>query len=104
LIKMDELKKTSVIVKPVISEKSYALADSKVYVFLVERHANKFEIKQAIEKAFNVKVAQVNTLTKLGKKVRNLRTGKIGQKPTYKKAYVKLRPGYQIDLFEEIRG
>lgn len=101
---MDDLKKTSLIVKPVVSEKSYGLADSKVYVFLVSKHANKFEIKQAVEAAFNVKVQNVNTLTKLGKRVRNLRSNKVGLKPTYKKAYVKLKPGYQIDLFEEIRG
>lgn len=100
----DDLKVTSIIVKPVISEKSFALIEQGVYPFYVNKKASKFDIKMAIEKAFSVKVIDVNTLNSKGKKIRNLRTGKYGKRPDRKKAYVRLFPGQKISAFDDIKG
>ena len=63
-----------VILKPVVSEKSYAASDRGQYTFVVAPDANKVQIKQAIEEIFKVKVTNVNTLNRAGKKQRT-RTG-----------------------------
>ncbi|MBI5234652.1 MAG: 50S ribosomal protein L23 [Deltaproteobacteria bacterium] len=88
----------SVIKSPVITEKSTAaVADGNKVVFWVELAANKKEVKEAIEKAFNVKVIGVNTqrvpgkLKKMGKYA--------GITSTRKKAYVTLKEGDKIELF-----
>src|SRR3954453_22664361 len=57
-----------VIIRPVVSEKSYALLDKGVYTFVVHPDANKIEIRQAVEAVFNVRVANVNTLNRKGKR------------------------------------
>ena len=57
-----------IILKPVVSEKSYALSDRGQYTFVVAPNANKVQIKQAIEEIFNVKVTNVNTLNRAGKR------------------------------------
>ena len=62
-----------VILKPVVSEKSYALLDAGVYTFIVASAANKIEIRQAVESLFNVEVVKVNTLNRKGKRKRNRR-------------------------------
>lgn len=59
-----------VIVKPVISEKSYGLLEEHKYTFIVAPHANKTEIKIAVEKVFGVKVVSVNTINRMGKRKR----------------------------------
>lgn len=59
-----------IILKPVVSEKSYALSDRGQYTFVVAPNANKVQIKQAIEEIFNVKVTNVNTLNRAGKRQR----------------------------------
>ena len=59
-----------VILKPVVSEKSYAASDRGQYTFVVAPDANKVQIKQAIEEIFKVKVTNVNTLNRAGKKQR----------------------------------
>ncbi len=59
-----------VIVKPVISEKSYGLLEDNKYTFIVAPHANKTEIKIAVEKVFGVKVVSVNTINRQGKRKR----------------------------------
>ena len=56
-----------VIIKPIVSEKSYSLIDEGKYTFEVDPRSNKTEIKQAIESIFKVKVASVNTLNRVGK-------------------------------------
>ncbi|MDQ1398301.1 MAG: large subunit ribosomal protein, partial [Acidimicrobiaceae bacterium] len=66
-----------VILRPVVSEKSYALLDQGVYTFVVRPDANKIEIRQAIEKIFNVNVVKVNTLNRKGKKKRHRRQPKM---------------------------
>ncbi len=64
-----------VILRPVVSEKSYAAIDSNVYTFVVADGANKIEIRRAVEEIFNVKVTNVNTVTRKGKRKRNRRSG-----------------------------
>ena len=90
-----------VIIRPVVSEKSYALIESNVYTFEVHSDAAKPEIRNAIEEIFGVKVASVNTLNRKGKSVRNRRTGKVGSRPDRKRAIVTLAEGDSIDLFKE---
>ena len=88
-----------VILKPVLSEKTYAMIESKRYVFVVDRRANKTEIKQAVEGIFGVKVAKVNTVTTIGKFKRMGRSE--GITPTVKKAYVTLtKDSKAIEFFE----
>lgn len=86
-----------VIIKPVVSEKSYANSDRGQYTFVVSPEANKTEIKQAVEKIFNVKVESVNTLHRLGKRQRT-RFG-YGKRADQKRAIVTLTEGEQIDVF-----
>jgi large subunit ribosomal protein L23 len=89
-----------VIIRPVVSEKSYALLDEGVYTFVVHPDSNKTEIKQAIEAIFAVQVAKVNTMNRNGKRKRNRRTFTYGKRPDTKRAIVTLAPGERIDLFE----
>ena len=88
-----------VIIRPVVSEKSYAAFDANVYTFVVAEDANKIEIRQAIEEIFNVKVTNVNTLNRNGKRKRNRRTGNWGQRAGQKRAIVSLAPGDTIEIF-----
>jgi large subunit ribosomal protein L23 len=90
----------SVLRRPVVSEKTYALMDKRVYVFEVDRDATKIDVRHAVEQAFGVRVAKVNTLTRKGKSLRNRRTGTIGHHPDTKRAMVTLVAGNKIDLFE----
>ena len=87
-----------VILKPVVSEKSYALLDAGVYTFVVHPDANKTEIRQAVESIFGVNVTKVNTLNRKGKKKRRGRW--FGTRPDTKRAIVTLAEGQKIDLFE----
>lgn len=86
-----------VLLKPVISEKSYGLLDENKYTFEVHPDANKTEIKIAVEKVFNVTVTSVNTLNRQGKR-RRTRTG-WGQRKSTKRAIVSVAPGDRIDIF-----
>ena len=90
----------SIILPPVVSEKSYELLDDGVYTFVVDPRATKIEIAGAIESIFNVRVAKVNTLNRKGKRKRNRRQATYGQRPDTKRAIVTLAPGGRIDLFE----
>ncbi|MEO9223684.1 MAG: 50S ribosomal protein L23 [Acidimicrobiales bacterium] len=89
-----------VILRPVVSEKSYGLLDSNVYTFLVAPTASKPEIHDAVEAIFGVEVVKVNTLNRKGKTSRNRRTGTLGKRPDTKRALVTLAEGHKIDLFE----
>lgn len=91
---------TQVLIKPVISEKSYGLMDEHVYVFVVDRRATKIDVRQAVEHAFNVRVEKVNTLNRTGKARRNRRTGTMGRRASTKRAFVTLHGDDSIDLFE----
>jgi large subunit ribosomal protein L23 len=89
-----------VVLKPVVSEKSYGLLDDNVYTFVVDPGANKVEIRQAIEAIFNVQVTNVNTLNRKGKRKRNRKSFTFGTRADTKRAIVTLAPGSKIDLFE----
>ena len=89
-----------VILRPVVSEKSYGLLDVNAYTFIVHPDANKIEIRQAVETIFNVKVAKVNTLNRNGKRRRNRRSWTYGKRPDTKRAVITLVEGDRIDLFE----
>ncbi|MCI8498134.1 MAG: 50S ribosomal protein L23 [Bacilli bacterium] len=86
-----------IIIAPVITEKSSVVSsDGKTYVFKCNKNANKFQIKDAVEKAFGVKVAKITTLNT---KAKNKRVGRYtGKTKTYKKAYVTLVDGDKIEL------
>ena len=86
-----------VLLKPVISEKSYRLVDDGKYTFLVAPDANKTQIRQAVEQVFRVKVTGVNTINRPGKR-RRTRYG-WGRRPDTKRAIVTLASGERIDVF-----
>jgi large subunit ribosomal protein L23 len=90
----------SILIRPIVSEKSYALMDRNVYVFVVDPRATKIDVRQAVERAFGVRVDKVNTMNRKGKATRNRRTNTVGHKPNTKRAIVTLHPGDKIDLFE----
>jgi large subunit ribosomal protein L23 len=89
-----------IILKPVVSEKSYSLIENGTYTFIVAQDANKIEIRQAVEAIFSVKVKNVNTLIRAGKKMRNRKTGGSGTRPDQKRAIVTLAGDDRIPLFE----
>lgn len=91
-----------ILIKPIITEKSTKLADKRnTYSFVVNKEANKIEIRNAVEAMFNVSVEGVNTAIMPGKpKSRSTKTAVVrGTKSSYKKAYVTLTPGETIDIF-----
>lgn len=89
-----------VIIRPVITEKAMEQKEKLNKVtFEVAKDANKMEIKEAVEKLFNVKVEKVNVINVHGK--RRVRFGRVlGKEPSWKKAIVTLKPGYSIEFFE----
>jgi large subunit ribosomal protein L23 len=89
-----------VIVRPVVSEKSYALLEDNVYTFIVAPKATKPEIRDAVESIFDVTVVKVNTLNRKGKRKRNRRNFSYGKRADQKRALVTLAEGDSIDLFE----
>jgi len=90
-----------VILRPVVSEKSYALMDEGVYVFIVANDSSKPEIRAAVEQVFGVKVESVNTLNRKGKTRRNRRSNTLGHRPDTKRAIITLAGTDRIDLFEK---
>ena len=86
-----------ILLAPVISEKSYGLLDENKYTFIVAPDANKTQIKIAVEKVFDVKVSDVNTLNRQGKR-RRTRVG-FGKRPDTKRAVVSVVDGQRIDIF-----
>ena len=86
--------------RPVITEKNTVLQAQGKYAFEVARQANKHQIKQAVEKAFKVKVSAVNVMTAPGK------TRRVGRRQvltrSWKKAIVTLQPGDKIEFFEGV--
>ena len=89
-----------VILKPVVSEKSYSLLDANTYTFVVHPDANKIEIRHAVEAIFNVRVDKVNTLNRQGKTKRNRKSWTVGRRAATKRAIVTLVQGDSIELFE----
>lgn len=94
-----------ILIKPIISEKAEMLTEKRnQYSFVVNRKANKLEIKKAVEEYYNVNVSAVNTMVVPGKaKSRFTRAGAIqGSVSPYKKAIITLAEGEEIDYFGDI--
>ena len=90
-----------VIIRPVISEKSYNLIEMEgQYTFEVDRRANKNQVKNAVEGAFDVRVQRVNTVNVKSKPKRQGMTR--GRTASWKKAVVKLAEGDRIEMFEGV--
>src|SRR5688500_18693595 len=95
----------TILVKPLITEKADTLSEGKSqYSFIVNKVANKIEIKKAVEALYTVNDEAVNTMIIPGKrKTRNTKKGVLhGRKPSYKKAVVTLASGENIDFFGDI--
>ena len=93
---------SQVIIRPVVSEKSYVLAANDKYTFRVHPDAHKTQIRQAIESLFDVKVVEVRTMSVKSKpKRRGLIQGRTRQ---WKKAVVQVRPGDTIPIFQGLQG
>ncbi len=103
---MPALTVDQVIIKPLITEKNTDLMDIDQYSFEVASVANKIQIREAVEKLFNVRVKAVNTMNVKGsRRSRAIRrgSGRIhGQERSWKKAIVTLFPGQRIDVFEQV--
>lgn len=84
--------------RPIITEKATLLHEADKYAFEVSKDASKPQIRQAVEKAFNVRVAKVSVMTVPGK-TRRMGRREITSSP-WKKAVVSLEPGHKISLFE----
>lgn len=94
--------------KPRMSEKAYQQSlINQTYVFVVPTSSNKVQIKEAVQAQFNVTVEEVNVVVQNGKKARSIRMGNrrarpiMGERSTFKKAYVRLKDGDSIKIFEE---
>ncbi|TMK42300.1 MAG: 50S ribosomal protein L23 [Actinobacteria bacterium] len=93
---------TQVLIRPVVSEKSYVLSAADRYTFRVHPDAHKTEIRQAVEQLFDVKVLDVRTLiVKPKPKRRGLTRGRTRR---WKKAIVQVRPGDTIPIFQRLEG
>jgi large subunit ribosomal protein L23 len=93
---------SQVIIRPVVSEKSYVLATADKYTFRVHPNAHKTQIRQAIEQLFEVTVVEVRTLSVKSKpKRRGYTSGRTRQ---WKKAIVQVKPGDTIPIFQGLQG
>jgi large subunit ribosomal protein L23 len=90
-----------IILAPVVSEKSYSALDHGVYTFVVHPEATKTEIKDAVQRIFEVKVVQVNTMWRRGKQKRTRYT--LGTRASQKRAVVTLAEGDSIEIFNPSR-
>jgi large subunit ribosomal protein L23 len=88
-----------VIRRPLITEKGARLGAEHKYVFQVHTGSNKHQIREAVEKAFNVRVASVNVMNVKGKS-KLTRSRRVTHAPNWRKAIVSLAPGDKIELFE----
>ena len=90
-----------VIIRPLITEKATRLGGENKYAFAVRTQANKPQIKEAVEKGFNVKVTNVNVMIMKGKPFR-VRGNRTKHQPNWKKAVVTLAAGDKLELFEGV--
>lgn len=94
---MNEYDLAGILLAPLVSEKSVLIGEKENrYIFKVHKRATKLQIRKAIESMLNVEVESVQTLNLKGKSKRFGRT--MGKRPDWKKAYVKLKPGHEIDF------
>lgn len=96
----NEIHTYSVLLRPLVTEKSTTLAGKNKYVFEVDLRANKAQVKKSVELVFEVSVLSVNTMVVKGKKRRYGRS--LTKRPDWKKAIVTLKPGDSIEIFEGI--
>lgn len=92
-------------IKPIVTEKATAYGEKQnCYTFAVSPEANKFQIKDIVEKLYNVRVVKVNTSLYAGKRKQRYTKGGLirGQKPAFKKAYVTVAEGQKIDYYSNI--
>ncbi|HOC09323.1 MAG: 50S ribosomal protein L23 [Clostridiales bacterium] len=88
-----------IVIRPIVTERSMRDMEQNKYTFVVDKKANKIEIKKAVEELFDVKVERVNVVNYMGKMRRMGRN--IGRKASWKKAFVKLAEGSKkIEFFE----
>ena len=103
---MPALSIDQVIIRPLITEKNTDLMEQNQYTFEVAVEANKIQVREAIEKLFNVRVKAVNTMNVKGsRRSRAIRRGGgriSGQERSWKKAVITLFPGQRIDVFEQV--
>ena len=94
----------AILIKPILTEKATSYNDKGKFSFIVDRKANKVQVKKAVEKTYDVNVVSVNTINVLGKSVSKFtKTGIVnGRKPSYKKAIVQLKEGEFIDFYSQI--
>lgn len=90
-----------VLIRPVVTEKSYTVAEGGQYVFEVDMRANKMQVKSAVETAFNVTVYDVNTMI-MPAKINRRGSRELVRQAKWKKAIVTLKPGDRIQLFEGV--
>jgi large subunit ribosomal protein L23 len=93
---------SQVIIRPIVSEKTFALAETSKYTFRVHDRAHKTQIRQAIEQLFEVKVVEVRTATVKSKPKRRGHTS--GRTRQWKKAIVQVREGDTIPIFQGLEG
>jgi large subunit ribosomal protein L23 len=91
-----------IIIRPVVSEKSYVLAAADKYTFRVHPQAHKTQIRQAVEALFDVHVVEVRTMSVKSKPKRRGYTS--GRTRAWKKAVVQVRPGESIPIFQGLEG
>ena len=89
-----------VVLRPLITEKATRLISENKYAFEVRQQVNKVQIKEAVEKAFDVHVEDVHTMNVKGAMRRIGRTRRLVRTPSWKKAIVTLREGEKIEVFE----
>ena len=94
----------AILIKPILTEKATSTNEVGKFAFIVNKKANKVQVKKAIEKTYNVNVLSVNTINVLGKSISKFtKTGIVtGRKPSYKKAIVQLKEGEFIDFYSQI--
>ena len=92
------------IITPVVTEKSYSLAAKDKYVFKVDPHASKYQIKKAVNDLFKVDVVSVSTVKKASRTVRSMKTGKYVNLPVTKKAIVQIKKGQKIEIFSALKS
>jgi large subunit ribosomal protein L23 len=90
----------NILIRPVVSEKSYALIAENKYTFRVDHRAHKTQIASAVEEVFDVDVASVRTAQVRSKPKRRNLASPMGKTRRWKKAIVQLAPGERIELFE----
>ena len=94
----------TVLIKPILTEKASSSNEKGKFVFVVDKNANKIQIKDAVESTYDVKVISINTMNVLGKSVSKFtKKGVVnGRKSSYKKAIVQLNEGEFIDFYSQV--